>query len=94
MSGVIIEELDNSSEESFDTPKSSHSADEFHEPAESFENKSGRSHEAGSANVDFLNQGVLPVHSIRPILQASHCKLQTYPLHPHNMCLPSFCNLL
>lgn len=42
MAGVIIEELDNSSEESFGTPKSTHSADEFHEPAESFHDKTGK----------------------------------------------------
>lgn len=33
MAGVVIEELDNSSEDSFGTPKSSHSNDEFHDPA-------------------------------------------------------------
>ena len=49
MSGVIIEELDNSSEESFGTPKSSHSADEFHEPAESFQDKPGKSGNASLA---------------------------------------------
>ena len=43
MSGVIITELDNSSEESFDTPKSSHSADEFHEPAESLQDNTSMS---------------------------------------------------
>lgn len=35
MSGVIIEELDNSSEDSFGTPKSAESADAFHDTADS-----------------------------------------------------------
>lgn len=50
MAGVIIEELDNSSEESFDTPKSSHSADEFHEPAESLQDNTSEVPENASTH--------------------------------------------
>ena len=39
MSGVIIEELDDSSEDSFGTPKSAQSTEAFHDPEESSERK-------------------------------------------------------
>ena len=42
MPGVIITELDNSSEESFGTPKSDHSAEEFHETEDHLPEQQGK----------------------------------------------------